>query len=68
MNKFHILVDGKPCCSSRALMSDPSLTLGAGGCGSFNPERVKETAAVVQAKYPDLKVVVEPGGCHEGCF
>jgi hypothetical protein len=58
---FHVTVDGQPACTS--LIVQPEERLEPPICGTRNPDRAEEYAAMLRARHPDAEIVVVEQGC-----
>ncbi len=64
--RWHLVVNGRTACSSRALLEDRRLPLATGFCSSPNRERIEQLAAEVRRLHPTWTVEVRQEGCYEG--
>jgi hypothetical protein len=58
---FHVTVDGEPACTSSVVTADERLEPPV--CGTRNPARAEEYAAMLRARHPGHAVVVVAHGC-----
>lgn len=58
---WHVTVNGAPACTSPVVAPDERLE--APVCGSRNPARAEEYAALLRARHPAAAVAVVAHGC-----
>ena len=58
---WHVTVDGEPACSSPVVTADERLEPPV--CGTRNPARAEEYAAMLRARHPEADVQVVAHGC-----
>ena len=57
----HVRVDGEPACTSRVVGADERLEPPV--CGTRNPERAEEYAALLRARHPGATIAIVAHGC-----
>lgn len=58
---WHVSVDGEPACTSPVVTAEERLEPPV--CGTRNPARAEEYAALLRAAHPDARVEVVAHGC-----
>jgi hypothetical protein len=58
---WHVLVDGEPACTARAVQPDERLEPPI--CGTRNRARAEEYAAMLRGRHPEATVAVVEQGC-----
>jgi hypothetical protein len=59
---WHVTVDGEPACTSPVVARDERLDVPV--CGSRNPARAEEYAALLRTRHPEAAVAVVAHGCQ----
>jgi hypothetical protein len=58
---WHVTVDGEPACSSPLVTVDERREPPV--CGTRNPQRAEEYAALLRGRHPEATIVVVAHGC-----